>query len=187
MADNVQCLTRWQFDFSWYFYAFSKTKRLLRRRVKQAVMRGGKVRNKGSESLQGNMKHFALGFLVKRTATSPDRKPAVPESNPRWSQLRIEEFWLLVWSKYSQGEPVEGTMEDNCLPYFVEGILFLFAFSRVIFSEMPRILEVVCWWLMGRVSAVKGVKYARVLLLNFFFSWFQSIQRVMRRETTVHG
>lgn len=46
-------------------------------------MSGGKVRNKGSESLQENMKHFALGFLVKRTATSPDRKPAAPESNPR--------------------------------------------------------------------------------------------------------
>ena len=64
---------------------------------------------------------------------------------------------------------MEGTMENNCLPYFVEGILFLFAFSRVVFSEMPRVLgEVVCWQLVGRVSAVQGVKYARVLLLNFF-------------------
>ena len=47
--------------------------------------------------------------------------------------------------------------------------MFLFAFGRVVFSEMPRVLgEVVCWRLVGRVSAVKGVKYARVLLLNFF-------------------
>lgn len=51
--------------------------------MKQAAMRDGKVRNKGSESLQGNMKHFTLGFLVKRTATSPDGKPAVPESSAR--------------------------------------------------------------------------------------------------------
>ena len=52
---------------------------------------------------------------------------------------------------------MEGTMENNCLPYFVEGILFLFAFSRVVFSEMPRVLgEVVCWQLVGRVSAVQG-------------------------------
>ena len=48
---------------------------------------------------------------------------------------------------------MEGTMENNCLPYFVEGILFLFAFSRVVFSEMPRVLgEVVCWQLVGSKS-----------------------------------
>lgn len=46
-------------------------------------MSRSKVKNKGGESLQGNMKHFALGFLVKRTATSPNRKPAAPESYPR--------------------------------------------------------------------------------------------------------
>lgn len=40
------------------------------------------VENKGSESLQGNTKHFALGFLVKRTSTSLNRKPAAPESHP---------------------------------------------------------------------------------------------------------
>ena len=51
----------------------------------------------------------------------------------------------------------------------MEGILFLFAFSRTVFSEVPRVLEwVVCWQLVGRISAVKGVKYARVLLLKYF-------------------
>lgn len=59
--------------------------------------------------------------------------------------------------------------------------MFLFAFSRIVFSEMPRILElVVCWQLVGRISAVKGVKYARVFIVNIFSVWFQSIQGVIK-------
>lgn len=42
------------------------------------------VKNKGCEreSFQENTKRFALGFLVQRTTTSPNRKPVAPESGP---------------------------------------------------------------------------------------------------------
>lgn len=66
-----------------FFMHPPKPKEVLEEKREAAVISGSKVKNKGSETSQGNKKHFALGFLVKRTATSPNRKPAVPESNPR--------------------------------------------------------------------------------------------------------
>lgn len=83
------------------------------------------LKNKGSESLQGSTKHFALGFLVKRTSTSPNRKPADPESHPIWCHQQIE---LVLSSglvkkkkKYSQEEPIEDMIENKFLSYFEEG------------------------------------------------------------------
>lgn len=186
MADNVQCLTRWQFDFSWYFYASSK--RFLRRREKQAVMSGGKVRNKGSESLQENMKHFTSGFLVKRTAASLDRKPAAPESNPRWSQLRIAEFWLLVWSKYSQREPMEGTMENNLSPLLCRGYFVPFCIRQSRLFRNAEGLRRGCVLAVGGQSfCSEGCQVCEGFIVKFFSHDFRASSVWWNWETTAHG
>lgn len=46
---------------------------------------------------------------------------------------------------------------------------------------MLRILELVmCWQLVGRISALEGVKYARVFIVQKYSVWLQSIQCVKK-------
>lgn len=63
---------------------FKKKKcKLELREERRSAEEGSKlVKNKGCGSFQENTKRFALGFLVQRTTTSPNRKPVAPESGP---------------------------------------------------------------------------------------------------------
>lgn len=139
-------------------------------------------KNKGSERLLGNTKHFALGFLVKRTSTSPNRKPAAPESHPMWCHQQIE----LVLSSglvmvQSKGAHTRHDWKEMSPLLWRSYFVPLRGQQNWVFPEMPRIVELaVCWQLVGRISALEGVKYARVFIVHKYSERLQSIQCVKK-------
>lgn len=64
---------------------------------------------------------------------------------------------------------MEGTMENNLSPLLCRGYFVPFCIRQSrLFRNAEGLRRGCVLRLVGRVSAVKGVKYARVLLLNFF-------------------
>lgn len=175
---------------------YPQNQRFSRSREKEAGMSLAKWRTKAVSAYRGSTKHFALGFLVKRAATSPNRKPAAPESYPVWSPRHTE----LVLGPGLVGGQSGGAQRGQEWKIHLSPTLkrafcsssIWFAQSRA-FSEMPRILEYakLCagsWWaeyLPWRVSSMLGFLLFRV----FFFMWSQRTQYVIKlaKGKRVHG